>query len=148
MKKFLLFGLISLFTLVLNGCASTPEKKADGAFVDTMIVPVEYSEAWRVTRDVLLDQDVEIYTRDKRGLFVVYANPYRKKYIFPHRTKLTVTLTSESESSTRIAVETVHQKYSVSLLTHPSWSDQSAVSLDNAGIEVLESIKSIISRKL
>lgn len=128
-----------------SGCATKSDTKAEGAFVDTMVAPVSFERAWAMTRDVLLEKDLEIYTRDKRGLFVVYTGMYRRNIVVPHRTRLTITLTSASETSTRIAVETVHQKYGVSLLTHPEWRDQSDVSSDSTGVEVLESIKSIIS---
>ena len=138
--------LTLMVSSLLSGCATRSDTTAEGAFVDTMIAPVSFDEAWKLTRDVLLEKDVEIHTRDKRGLFVVYTGMYRRKLVVPHRTKLTITLTSESDTLTRIAVETVHQKYSVSLLTHPEWLDQTAVSSDSTGAEILESIKSIISR--
>jgi hypothetical protein len=143
---------VMLMTLMLcclmSACATRSDTAAEGAFVDTMIAPVPFAEAWKLTRDVLLEKDVEIHIRDKRGLFVVYTGMYRRKLVVPHRTKVTITLTIESDTSTRIAVETVHQKYSVTLLTHPEWLDQRDVSSDSTGVEILESVKSIISRNL
>lgn len=146
MRRFRIVLMVLLAANVVSGCATRKAITTEGAFVDTMIAPVSFDEAWKLTRDVLLEKDVEIYTRDKRGLFVVYTGMYRRSLVVPHRTKLTITLTRESDTSTRIAVETVHQKYSVSLLTHPEWLDQSDVSTDSTGVEILKSIKSIISR--
>lgn len=140
-----MIALIGLATLNA-GCSTKSDTKAEGAFVDAMMTPVPFDTAWSITRDVLLEKQLEIHTRDKRGMFVVYTDMHRQNIVVPHRTKLTITLSSESDSTTRIAVETVHQKYGVTLLKQPEWRDQRDASTDTSGTEILESIKSIISR--
>ena len=142
-------GALLLGVLVL--CASCATKSQQGetpvvAFVDSMTIPVEYEHAWKLTRDVLLEQEgIEIYTRDKRGVFVAYTQMYREKVIYPKRTMLTITLEAESKTSTKIAVETVAQRYRVTPLTYPGWQDAEEVSEEEVGREILDSIKSRIS---
>lgn len=109
-----------------------------------MTVPVEFETAWALTRDVLLEKELEIYTRDKRGMFIVYTDMHRQKVIVPWRTKLTITLEEDGSEATKIAVETISQRYGVSLLTYPGWRDQDSSEPDSIGTEVLESIKSRI----
>lgn len=133
---------------LLSGCA-THSKTLDAppvAFVDTMTIPVEYELAWKMTRDALLAQEgVEIYTRDKRGLFVAYTEMHREKILYPKRTMLTFTLESASKTSTKISVETVSQRYGVTPLTYPGWRDEDTVSGGNVGREILESIQAMIT---
>ena len=130
------------------GCATNPKpvETPAVAFVDSMTVPLAFDDAWQLTRDVLLAQDgVEIYTRDKRGMFVVYTDMHRKKLIMPHRSMLTITLESDTKESTQIAVETVAQRYGVTLLTYPGWRDKDTVSEEEVGRTILESIKTRVA---
>ncbi len=80
----------------------------------------EFTQVRDVVRDVLRESPVEIYTRDKRGLFVVYAN-VRRAFLTPRRLRLVVTLERVSESSTRVAVQSFPEAYTVRLLTYPAW---------------------------
>ena len=80
----------------------------------------EFRQVRDVVRDVLRENSVEIYTRDKRGLFVVYAN-VRRAFLTPRRLRLVVTLERVSESSTRVTVQTFPEAYTVQLLTYPAW---------------------------
>ena len=118
------------------------------AFVDSMTVPLDFEEAWKMTRDVLLEQEgIEIYTRDKRGMFVIYTDMHREKIIYPKRSMLTITLKkTDTEASTEIAVETVAQRYGVTPLTYPGWRDTKESSEEEVGREILESIKTRVSR--
>ena len=112
------------------------------AFVDSMTVPLAFEDAWLLTRDVLLQQDgIEIYTRDKRGMFVVYTDMHREKLLVPKRSMLTITLEEESKSATKIAVETVAQRYGVTVLTYPGWREDNKVSEEEVGREIMESIR-------
>lgn len=137
-------ALLSAVILGVSGCATGAQTPPEQPFVDTMTVPLDFDAAWLLTRDVLLDQDVEIYTRDKRGLFVAYTKTKRKSLIVPWRTKLTISLHEETAESTKIAIETVRQRYTVTPLTYPTWRDKDFVEGESAGTEVLEAIKSRI----
>ena len=142
------YSAILTVTAVLasSGCATTSDSQAEATFVESLVAPVPFDKAWLVTRDVLLESNVDIHTRDKRGMFVAYTDMYHRKVVVPHRTKITITLTSITEESTKISVESVHQKYGVTLLTHPEWRDESAIIEDSVSTEILKSIKSRISR--
>jgi hypothetical protein len=144
-KNSLIACLLLTVTVSLGGCATKAPIATGEIFVDSMTVPIDFEAAWLLTRDVLLDQDVEIYTRDKRGMFEVYTEMHRRNLIVPWRTKLTITLESETRETTKIAIETVKQKYSVGLLTYPGWLDQDYSEEESHGVAILESIKSRIA---
>lgn len=144
-----LAGMLLLSLVILcTGCA-TKAKTVDTvpvAFVDTMTIPLDYEQAWKLTRDVLLEQEgIEIYTRDKRGLFIVYTDMHREKILYPKRSMLTITLVPDTNTTTKIEVETVAQHYRVSPLTYPGWRDTEEVSEEEVGQEILESIRSTIA---
>lgn len=135
--------LLSALILGASGCASSAPKQQDEIFVDTMTVPMDFESTWQLTRDTLLDKDIEIYTRDKRGLFVAYGNT-RRSLLIPWRTKFTITIQEESAESTKIAIEAVEQRYTVTLLTYPDWRDRDFRDKKGHGAALLESIKSRI----
>jgi outer membrane lipopolysaccharide assembly protein LptE/RlpB len=63
----------------------------------------EFGQVRDVVRDVLRESPVEIYTRDKRGAFVVFADMGRA-FLTPRRLRLVFTLERMSESNTRVTV--------------------------------------------
>jgi hypothetical protein len=135
---------VLLVATLAVGC-STKSTRADHEFyVDSMTVPLDFDSTWALTRDVLLEHELEIYTRDKRGMFIVYTSMHRSKLVVPRRTKLTITLEAEGSESTKIAVETISQRYGVSLLTYPGWRDQDSSDPGPESVAILESIKSRI----
>lgn len=127
-----------------SGCATKSDRAEHELYVDSMTVPLDFESTWELTRDILLEHDVEIYTRDKRGLFIVYTSMHRSKLLVPRRTKLTITLEEDGSESTTIAVETISQHYGVSLLTYPGWRDQDSSNPGPESVAILESIKSRI----
>lgn len=135
-------------TVMTSGCATKPKQVETQpvAFVDSMTIPMAFEDAWLLTRDVLLQQDgIEIYTRDKRGMFVVYTDMHREKLIVPKRSMLTITLEEETKTDTKIAVETVAQRYGVTVLTYPGWREDNKVSEEEVGREIMESIRAQVS---
>ncbi len=134
--------LVGVCGLVAAGCKSTPGDQAPPtAKVDSLTIQGSFEEVWQGTRQTLLDQKYEIYTRDKRGLFVAYTKVKRRLFVFPHRTQLTVTVEAVSVAETRLSVETIHQKYRVSLLTYPDWRDDPEPAEGDEGRVLLEAIK-------
>ena len=91
---------------------------------------------------MLLEQEYEVYSRDTRGLFVAYTKVKRHLLLFPHRMQVTVTLERVSTDSTRVSVETIHQKYRVTLLTYPDWRDDPKPAAGDEGRALLERIGS------
>ena len=107
---------------ITAGCQSTPATATPPPTVSA-IIEKDFESVWAETRDVLLDQGLEIYTRDKRGLFVAFTPTKRVMIVSPRRTKLTISLEPLTPQTTRVSVETIKQHYRVTLLTYPDWRD-------------------------
>ncbi len=105
------------------GCKTTPKEAPPPPPTVSAVVDEDFETVWQETRDELLQQKLFIYTRDKRGLFVVFTDMHRVLLISPRRTKMTISLEPVNAQSTRITVETIKQHYRVTLLTYPDWRD-------------------------
>ncbi len=116
--------LAGLLLVVAGGCATTPRGTADFAVVDSGTVAMAFEDAWQATKHVLREKELELYTRDKRGVFVAYTPMKRNLFLVPRRTELTVILEPVSNDETDITIETVRQVYGVRLLTYPGWHDR------------------------
>lgn len=137
--------LAAVCGFVATGCRSMPDDAPPpSAKADSLTLQGTLEDVWQGTRQALLDQDYEIYTRDKRGLFVAYTKVKRRFFVFPHRTQLTVTIEAVSGDETRLSVETIHQKYRVSLLTYPDWRDDPDPAEGDEGGVLLEAIRGTI----
>ena len=130
MKKpaWLSLGLTLILFLVLCcaggiGCARAARDTTGFAVTDNTTVNLPFNEAWQQAKAVLREKGYEIYTRDKRGVFVAFSGSSRKLFQY-HRMKLTVSLVAVSDSATQVAVETLRQVYGVTLLTYPGWHDR------------------------
>lgn len=131
---------------LVSGCKSTPDGAAlTPAQMDSVVLPGNFDDVWQATRLGLSQQGYEIYTRDKRGLFVVHTKVRRRLFLFPNRTQLTVTLEQVSADATRVTVETLKQGYRVTLLTYPDWRDSSKPADGDAALALLESIRSALA---
>ena len=106
----------------IAGCKTTPPALQPPPVVSA-VVSQPFEKAWEGTRDVLMQQSLQIYTRDKRGLFVAFTPTKRVLIVSPRRTKLTVALEPVTPQTTRVSVETIKQHYRVTLLTYPDWRD-------------------------
>ncbi len=135
--------LILVCGLFAAGCKSTPDAQSAPLppRVDSITLQAPFDGAWQQTRDALLAQKYEIYTRDKRGLFVAYTKVKRRLLFFPNRMKLTITLERLSEDETRISVETIFQRYRVTPLTYPDWRDDPRVVEGEIAGALLEKIR-------
>jgi hypothetical protein len=117
------FSGVALFLAVTAGCQSTPAPVTPPP-VTSAVVSQPFEKTWEGTRDLLLQQGLQIYTRDKRGLFVVFTPTKRVLLISPRRTKMTIALEPVTPQTTRVSVETIKQHYRVTLLTFPDWRDE------------------------
>jgi hypothetical protein len=115
--------LLLLIPATITGCARAARDTTGFAVTDSTTVNLPFEEAWQQVKAVLREQDYEIYTRDKRGVFVAFGGSKRSLAQY-HRTKLTISLESESEKATKVSVETLRQVYGVTLLTYPGWHDR------------------------
>ena len=143
MKYALALCLVLVCGLFAAGCKSTSgaQNVPLPPRVDSITLEARFAGAWLQTRDTLLAQKYEIYTRDKRGLFVAYTKVKRRLLFFPHRMKLTITLEALSADETRVSVETIFQRYRVTPLTYPDWRDDPRVVEEEIAGALLEAIR-------
>ena len=117
-------GLLLVAVLAMGGCARTARDTRGFAVTESKTVNAPFDQTWQITKSVLREKDFELYTRDKRGVFVAYSGSRRSLVLVPHRTKYTISVESVSDSATQVTVEAVKQVYGVTLLTYPGWHDR------------------------
>lgn len=140
-RKYLIFACLGLAMLGLGGCARAARDTTGFALENTITVDASFKDAWQMVKGVLREQQLDIYTRDKRGTFVAFSKP-RKFLGFEqqHRVKYTIELAPISEDETRVYIETVRQVYGVTLLTYPDWHDRKTK--DNKGaMKILQALE-------
>lgn len=138
-RLFLVF--LALSTLLVAGCRTTPLEAAPGP-AETEVISAPFEDTWQATRRALLGQNYQIYTRDKRGLFVARTPMERRLLIFPERTEFVITLTELGPDRTEVTVETNPQRYKVTLLTYPSWRRIDRPVDNTAALAILDAIRS------
>jgi hypothetical protein len=134
-SKWLCFGLLVALCLAAVGCARAARSTEGFGITDSATVNVPFEEAWQATKAVLREQKFDIYTRDKRGVFVAFTKMKRELFLVPKRVKYVVSLEKASESSTTVTVEAVRQVFGVTLLTYPGWHDRKLT--DHAGSQAI-----------
>ncbi len=122
--KYVAVSLALACLLAADGCARVRRQRVDEPESPTAPVSADVEGAfklvWAAVRDVLRDSPVEIYTRDKRGVFEVFEDKGRA-FLTPRRLRLVITLRPVSQTRTHITVETFPEAYTVQLLTSPAW---------------------------
>ena len=68
--KWLSTGLLLAAVLASAGCARTARDTQGFAVADMAVVDAPFQEAWQSAKAVLRERHYDIYTRDKRGVFV------------------------------------------------------------------------------
>jgi hypothetical protein len=109
----------------LLGCARAHRDTSGYGVEESITVDASFETAWQAVKGVLRDQNLEVYTRDKRGQFVAFTTMKRRFYQ-PNRTKFSIFLDSVHEDETQIRIEVVRQRYGVTPLTYPGWHDRPA----------------------
>lgn len=138
-KCFAITALLALAALG-GGCAKDARSTEGFAITDSITVDAPFQEAWQTTKAVLREKEYDIYTRDKRGVFVAFSKMKRTLGLVPHRVKYTVSLKSVSDESTEITVESIRQVYGVTLLTYPGWHDRKTEDHDGA-VTILQAVQ-------
>ena len=133
-------SLLLLTVITSIGCARAARDTTGFALVDTATVDAPFQEAWQAAKAVLREREFDIYTRDKRGVFVAYSRMRRNLMLVPKRTKYTIVLEPSTETQTAVTVETIRQTYGVTLLTYPDWHDRQATD-NTVAQEILQSIQ-------
>ncbi|MCX5768805.1 MAG: hypothetical protein NTZ09_00820 [Candidatus Hydrogenedentes bacterium] len=126
-KRVFLVLLIPL-ALALAGCARSASDTAGFAVSQSAAVGAPFDQAWQTVKAVLREYEkpnrFEIYTRDRRGVFVAFENTGRQAFLVPSRVQYTVSVEPAGENASQVTVETIRQVYGVTLLTYPGWHDR------------------------
>lgn len=123
----------------VGGCARAARDTTGFAITDTATVNVPFGDAWQMMKAVLREKGYDLYTRDKRGVFVAYTGQ-QHSLLRLNRTKYVVSLHAASDSSTEVSIETVRQVYGTTLLTYPGWHDRKATHHEAAN-ELLQALQ-------
>lgn len=143
-SKFVLATLLIVQMSFVLGCARAARDTTGFAQEQSLSVNAPFEQTWQAVKTVLREQGLELYTRDKRGVFVAYTPMKRTLFIQPHRTQFTIEITEVSSSESTVYVEAVNQVYGVTLLTYPGWHDRPAK--DPAGAQtILSAVQAEIS---
>ena len=86
MSQRILMAAFLFLVVGASGCRTTPTLAEAPPHV-TAKVAGDPEQIWTATRDVLLDQKLQIYVRDKRGMFIAYTPMKRFLIFFPRLTK-------------------------------------------------------------
>lgn len=121
--KFLCFSILIVATLSPLGCVRAARDTTGFALNNHVVVPASFDTTWQTVKDILREQELDIYTRDKRGRFVAYT-PEKRHLLQPNRYQYTFQLEEVSDNETRITLDTRKQAYGVTLLTYPGWHDR------------------------
>jgi hypothetical protein len=133
MTRWLLVAVACAGPLALsNGCARAALDTTGFAVVESAEFDAPFMDAWQAAKAELRAMDLEIYTRDKRGVFVAFTPQGRALWLQPQRSKFTVTLEERRPGRTAVDVETTGQVYGVTLLTYPDWHERPARETDTA----------------
>jgi hypothetical protein len=143
-RRCLVMALLPVLAVVLmGGCARAARDTSGFALENTAELEMPFDEAWQLVKSVLREQELELYTRDKRGSFTAYTKKKRALGVFrPNRTQYTVDLAKITDDSTFVRVETIRQVYGVTLLTYPDWHDRKGT--DASGAEAM--LQEILAR--
>jgi len=125
-KKYELMNsaLIVLLTIILfSGCARTLKDTSGFAEEKVFTVKAPFDKTWQATKETLRELKLEIYTRDKRGVFVAYDQP-KREWMQLRRIKYEIQLGSVNSEEIRVLISAIKQVYGVTLLTSPDWHDR------------------------
>jgi hypothetical protein len=120
--------LLIPLALPLTGCARSALDTAGFAVSETASVGAPFDEVWQTTKAVLREHGkpnkFEVYTRDKRGIFIAFEDTGRQAFLVPSRVQYTVSVEPAGDNASQVTVETIRQVYGVTLLTYPGWHDR------------------------
>jgi hypothetical protein len=143
LRTFIWPCLLVLSLSVLAGCARAARDTTGFADEQSITVNAPFEDTWQTVKTVLREQGYELYTRDKRGVFVAYT-PMKRRLIQPQRTQYTITLADVTSTQTTVHVETIAQIYGVTLLTYPDWHDRPVRNTEGAAA-ILSAVQTRLS---
>jgi hypothetical protein len=124
--KLLVLLCLTLPVATLLGCARAAENTTGFTLEERIEIDAAFEPTWQAVKGALREMELDIYTRDKRGVFVAHA--YRDRQWFnwftPERIEFSVQVRPLTSERTAITVEAVRQVYGVTLMTYPDWHDR------------------------
>ncbi len=143
-RKFLVCALLLIALAGLDGCARNARDTTGFAVEKRFDVETPFEETWQIVKSVLRQKDYEIYTRDKRGVFVAYtqSREFLGMLTMARRTAYTVELAPLDGGGTAVYIEGLRQVYGTSLLTYPGWHDRKLKKEDGA-VALMEAIQAM-----
>jgi len=147
LKQLCAYSLL-MVVLAFGGCKSTPKPVPIPVNIASNIeatVAVSSVEAWAMTRDALVEQGYEIYTRDKSGLFIAYTKEKRNLLLVPHRTQFTIVIEEVTGETSRVAIESVRQRYKISFLSYPGWVSDVEKLPEDTGQSIIDALNSKVA---
>ena len=139
-KSLVLGLLVAVLGFGLSGCAKDARDTTGFTISDTATVQVPFEQAWQATKSVLREKEYDLYTRDKRGVFVAYSTS-KRHWTANTRTQFTITLEPDGDNAAKLTVEAVKQVYGVTLLTYPGWHDRKATDHKDS-LAIIEAVQS------
>ena len=132
MPKWLFLILLVVVTVGLGACISPPKNTEGFAVSDSVTINAPFDRCWQDSKTVLREGGYDLFTRDKRGIFVAYTKMKRDLLVAPKRVQFTIAVEPVSETSTKVTIEALKQAYGVTLLTYPGWRDRKTTDLTEA----------------
>ena len=123
LSKLIVCALSIVASVGIQGCVHAPRDTTGFAQIHDATVAASFDATWQAVKDTLREKELDIYTRDKRGIFVAYTS-MKRRYLQPTRYQYTFDLEAISDNETHIALDTRKQSYGVTLLTYPGWHDR------------------------
>lgn len=120
------------FIGTLAGCARAALDTTGFALIESATYDASFVDTWQATKRELRALDLDIYTRDKRGVFVAFTQQGRAVWLQPQREKFTIRVEETAAGRTAVEIETVAQVYGVTLLTYPDWHERQARNTNTA----------------
>jgi len=124
MPKWLFLILLVAAVGTVAGCVSTKRNTEGFAITDSVAVNAPVEETWQFVKEALREGKYDIYTRDKRGIFVAYTPMKRHLAVVPKRTKFTIAIEPVSDTASKVTVESIRQVFGVTPLTYPGWHER------------------------
>ncbi len=115
--------IILIAVIIFPGCARTLKDTSGFAEEKVCTVNAPLDRVWQATKETLRELKLDIYTRDKRGIFIAYDQP-KREWMQLRRVKYEIQLGAVNSEETRIFISAVKQIYGVTLLTNPDWHDR------------------------
>jgi len=139
--KCLIYGLLLVsFITGSAGCARAARDTTGFEMVDSATIDAPFMDVWQMTKTVLREKELQIYTRDKRGVFVAYTPSQKRFFLKPERTRYTLKLERITGDNTKVTIETIEQVFGVTMLTYPGWHDRKTT--DNTmALAILDAVK-------